>query len=819
MNNKPYSSQSILNSIYDPETQSLRITRDMPNGDYAPKEHTHVIGDVINLQNELDSKADVDHNHDEQYLSLSGGSMTGTLHADSPVFTGDISEGGMLLSEKYAAKEHSHNEKADKASTLAGYGIMDAYTKSETDAKISSVYRYRGSVETYADLPTEGQKEGDVWNIASADAAHGINAGDNVAWTADGEWDALSGQVDLTPFALKTDAATDHDHDGTYIKTSGETIVPAHGFAIKAPYSDSTASTRTGYLLYKNGNTIQIGGNGNCDRITLSTAGFSLDFYNYDKSIIVKDTSVNKTYFSFKGGDLNVSSSLSEAGTKLSDKYATITHRHDDDYAAIDHDHNGTYLPIAGGTISGNLQVGDNNGNYIRLTNHGSIDTSRTTANAFNSIALGNAVNITAGSCWGFGYQINVTSSGGNCMLVGRGHKLANLTHWEETYLGWFSQEKTDSFLVVGIGSGESDRKNGLEARKNGDLFVAGEIYEGDTKLTDKYAAKSHTHEIADVSGLQGALDSKVDINAVHSYAVTYAETLPMATENAPGCVIVTGATSETQTRGHVYALTNVEHSLATSLNVSFENDVYSADTFRVYGSGSNYGSGGTLYEFDLAWISNASASGTNVGQLILFKRKGSDTRWYLMGTSTGEYWGCEDNRCLDIDDPTELSGMVFRNLDEGSATNISVGSTMSLSVTDAGAGGSIIDFTYGDTVVPMYQVADYNGKPKWLGKSTEGGMATQSLYFDGAPGWRYRNTSDHSPANLTWNGQVENLIGTSGMEWSDSEHGMGYAVTVTEKQLPSVTSHSYEDITVTELESLRASLSALEARVAALEV
>ena len=776
MNNKPYSSQSILNSIYDPETQSLRITRDMPNGNYAPKEHTHVIGDVINLQNELDSKADVDHNHDEQYLSLSGGSMTGTLHADSPVFTGDISEGGMLLSEKYAAKEHSHNEKADKASTLAGYGIMDAYTKSETDAKISSVYRYKGSVETYADLPTEGQKEGDVWNIASADAAHGINAGDNVAWTAEGEWDALSGQVDLTPFALKTDAATDHNHDDTYIKTSGETVVSSENFAIKAAYSSATSSYRTGYLLSKNRNTIQIGGNNNCDRVAFNFGTFTLELYNYPTSSL-RLYGNNKTFFSVIDGALNVSSSLSEGGTKLSDKYAAITHRHDDDYAPIEHDHDGTYIPVTG----------------CPLTN----------------------------------FSVEGKRADGSSVGTGR------IRYWVEdrtdfpvdnlsiTTQRLYLNSKEVTFNTRPILGGRATNQAGgfvVSDSATGDIKAPGEFIEGDTKLSDKYAAKSHTHEIADVNGLQGTLDSKADINAVHSYAVTYAETLPTASENAPGCVIVTGASSETQTRGHVYALTNVEHSLAASLNVSFENDVYSADTFRVYGSGSNYGSGGTLYEFDLAWISNASASGTNVGQLILFKRKGPDTRWYLMGTSTGEYWGCEDNRCLDIDDPTELSGMVFRNLDEGSATNISVGSTMSLSVTDAGVGGSIIDFTYGDTVVPMYQVADYNGKPKWLGKSTEGGMATQSLYFDGAPGWRYRNTSEYTPANMTWNGQVDNLIGTSGMEWSDSEHGMGYAVTVTEKQLPSVTSYSYDDITVTELESLRASLSALEARVAALE-
>lgn len=110
--------------------------------------------------------------------------------------------------------------KADRASTLAGYGITDAYTKDETDAKVSSVYRYRGSVDTYSELPAEGNVVGDVWNISSADAAHGIDAGDNVAWTGE-EWDRLSGEVDLTPYALKAEAATDHNHDSQYLKRTG----------------------------------------------------------------------------------------------------------------------------------------------------------------------------------------------------------------------------------------------------------------------------------------------------------------------------------------------------------------------------------------------------------------------------------------------------------------------------------------------------------------------------------------------------------------------------------------------------------------------
>lgn len=128
-------------------------------------------------------------------------------------------------------------KKADKATTLAGYGIKDAtiangvitlgansitpltqhqslaaYAKSEdvekTFAKksdLTTVYKYRGSVDTYADLPTNGQAVGDVYNVVAADSAHGINAGDNVAWNGN-TWDNLSGVVDLTAYIKAADA-------------------------------------------------------------------------------------------------------------------------------------------------------------------------------------------------------------------------------------------------------------------------------------------------------------------------------------------------------------------------------------------------------------------------------------------------------------------------------------------------------------------------------------------------------------------------------------------------------------------------------------
>lgn len=65
---------------------------------------------------------------------------------------------------------------------------------------LTTVYQYKGSVATYADLPTTGQKVGDVWNVETADPNHGIKAGDNVAWDG-AQWDILGGNHDLSGYA------------------------------------------------------------------------------------------------------------------------------------------------------------------------------------------------------------------------------------------------------------------------------------------------------------------------------------------------------------------------------------------------------------------------------------------------------------------------------------------------------------------------------------------------------------------------------------------------------------------------------------------
>lgn len=83
-------------------------------------------------------------------------------------------------------------DKANQATT---------YTKLEVDGMVSSTFKPKGSKTTYANLPTTGNREGDVWNV--------IDTGDNYVWVLDLDntgvagWDKQSGTVNLTAYETK----------------------------------------------------------------------------------------------------------------------------------------------------------------------------------------------------------------------------------------------------------------------------------------------------------------------------------------------------------------------------------------------------------------------------------------------------------------------------------------------------------------------------------------------------------------------------------------------------------------------------------------
>ena len=90
---------------------------------------------------------------------------------------------------------HTHNTRYyTKDQTDANIKVVaddlanNYYNKSQVDSKFTSVYIFKGSVDTIEDLPTEGNVIGDVWNVRKNDT--------NYAWTSEG-WDALGGTAEL----------------------------------------------------------------------------------------------------------------------------------------------------------------------------------------------------------------------------------------------------------------------------------------------------------------------------------------------------------------------------------------------------------------------------------------------------------------------------------------------------------------------------------------------------------------------------------------------------------------------------------------------
>lgn len=150
---------------------------------------------------------------------------------------------------------------------------------------LATVYKYNGSVETYADLPTSGQQVGDVYNVKQADPDHNIEAGDNVAW--DGTtWDILAGDTDLSGYAQLN---------------SANTFTAMNAFRANIAVSNGTASGTGGSISFgisPTGETVQA-------RIGTDTLGGL--FYN---------TSTNQPHVFRIGNNLN-SFAIRDDGTTM----------------------------------------------------------------------------------------------------------------------------------------------------------------------------------------------------------------------------------------------------------------------------------------------------------------------------------------------------------------------------------------------------------------------------------------------------------------------------------------------------------------------
>ena len=119
-------------------------------------------------------------------------------------------------------------------SALAGKAnSADVYTKGEVDAKVSSVYKYKGSVENEAALPEDSNTIGDVYNVE--------DTGMNYAWDGTA-WDKLGGDVDLTAYLTKETASTTYATITT-VNGKADKATTLAGYGITDAYTSEKVDT------------------------------------------------------------------------------------------------------------------------------------------------------------------------------------------------------------------------------------------------------------------------------------------------------------------------------------------------------------------------------------------------------------------------------------------------------------------------------------------------------------------------------------------------------------------------------------------------
>ena len=180
------------------------------------------------------SETDLDEPLTEKLNGLSSNSHT---HTNKTVLDG-------ISSQKVGDWDQAATDvrnKADKANTLAGYGITDAYTKEQVNGMVGGAFHYKGTYNTFIDLQnaiTTGVITevlvGDVYNIQTAGGtdSHGvqIKAGDNLVVqevtgespTFEIEWDVLAGTVDLSNYYNRSEIDSKLEQKAE--KTTVETI-------------------------------------------------------------------------------------------------------------------------------------------------------------------------------------------------------------------------------------------------------------------------------------------------------------------------------------------------------------------------------------------------------------------------------------------------------------------------------------------------------------------------------------------------------------------------------------------------------------------
>ena len=277
-------------------------------------------------------------------LLLKNGSVSGSVPTNEYIYE---SIGKTILSESGEVGEESGKVLTMKLlDRVVNIGITEEvdptvpqYVKDITEEDITewnkvktlgNVYRAKGSVQTYAELPTENNQVGDVYNVIEAFGDYG--AGTNFVWTTENTWDALGGiggEVDLSGYVTTEEYNKLVNNDvqissgGTSLKlggadVSGDGIAIGKGSksvsgvdiaigtnAIANPSNESGYHIAIGYNAKSSSNkSIQIGTGNNQRANTLQI--YNDNIYNHSThTLTVQNIELNGVDLGTQLGDLN----------------------------------------------------------------------------------------------------------------------------------------------------------------------------------------------------------------------------------------------------------------------------------------------------------------------------------------------------------------------------------------------------------------------------------------------------------------------------------------------------------------------------------
>lgn len=208
---------------------------------------------------------------------------------DGSNVSGAVAEATHALAADTATKDGTGNVIADtymqtQVANATFATLADTYNKSEVDQKVSSVYKYKGSVPQQSNLPQSDQTVGDVYNVEDTDM--------NYAWDGT-KWDPIGGIADLSSYLTKSDAAslylgkTDKAESAKVADSansvSGSNVSGAVALATRATNADAATKLASARTIGITGDaTWSVSFNGSNDvtaAITLAPSGASAGAY------------------------------------------------------------------------------------------------------------------------------------------------------------------------------------------------------------------------------------------------------------------------------------------------------------------------------------------------------------------------------------------------------------------------------------------------------------------------------------------------------------------------------------------------------------